>query len=195
MKATVVIPNYNGLKFLKPCLESLKRQSEQDFAVIIIDNASTDGSIEFIKEEYPSIELIQNQENLGFSKAVNQGIAATKTPYVILLNNDTVVQEDFAKELVKIMDENPSCFSASGKMLSYHEKEKIDDAGDMINLFGWSFQRGNAHKDEEYCQKKEVFSACAGAAIYSSLCPFNLMTLSPPKTAPPVMKKLERLKG
>ena len=100
MKATVVIPNYNGLKFLKPCLESLKRQSEQDFALIIIDNASTDGSIEFIKEEYPSIELIQNQENLGFSKAVNQGIAATKTPYVILLNNDTVVQENFVKELV-----------------------------------------------------------------------------------------------
>ena len=166
MKATVVIPNYNGLKFLKPCLESLKRQTEQDFALIIIDNASTDGSIEFIKEEYSSIKLILNQENLGFSKAVNQGIAATKTPYVILLNNDTVVQENFVKELVKVMDENPSCFSASSKMLSYHEKEKIDDAGDMINLFGWSFQRGNAHKEEEYCQKKEVFSACAGAAIY-----------------------------
>ncbi|MBQ3512614.1 MAG: glycosyltransferase family 2 protein [Lachnospiraceae bacterium] len=166
MKATVVIPNYNGLKFLKPCLESLKNQSEQDYATIIIDNASKDGSIEFIKENYPEILLIENQENLGFSKAVNQGIAATKTPYVILLNNDTVVEKDFVKELVSAIEENPSYFSVASKMLSYRERDKVDDAGDMINLFGWSFQRGNAHSETEYSEKKEVFSACAGAAIY-----------------------------
>lgn len=166
MKATVVIPNYNGLKYLKPCLESLKGQSEQDFAMIIIDNASKDGSIEFIREHYPEIMLIENQENLGFSKAVNQGIAVTKTPYVILLNNDTVVQEDFVKELVNTIEQNPSYFSVSSKMLSYRERNKIDDAGDLINLFGWSFQRGNAHDEAEYNEKKEVFSSCAGAAIY-----------------------------
>lgn len=166
MKVTVVIPNYNGLKYLAPCLESLKGQSEQDFVTIIIDNASKDGSIKFIREHYPEIMLIENQENLGFSKAVNQGIAVTKTPYVILLNNDTVVQEDFVKELVNTIEQNPSYFSVSSKMLSYRERDKIDDAGDMINLFGWSFQRGNAHDEAAYNEKKEVFSSCAGAAIY-----------------------------
>lgn len=166
MKATVVIPNYNGLKFLKPCLNSLKCQSEQNFATIIIDNASKDGSIEYIKKNYPEILLIENKENLGFSEAVNQGMKETKTPYVILLNNDTEVHKDFVKELVNTIEEDSSYFSVSSKMLSYHEPDKIDDAGDMINLFGWSFQRGNAHKETEYVEKKEVFSSCAGAAIY-----------------------------
>lgn len=166
MKATVVIPNYNGLKFLKPCLASLKIQSEKEYSIIIIDNASRDGSIEFIKENYPEITLIKNEKNLGFSKAVNQGIAVTRTPYVILLNNDTVVGKDFVKELVDAIERDPSVFSVSSKMLSYCEQDKIDDAGDMINLFGWSFQRGNAHHEAKYNKTKEVFSACAGAAIY-----------------------------
>lgn len=166
MKASVVIPNYNGLKFLKPCLLALSEQSETDFLILIVDNASTDGSLEFIKEQYPEVLLIENSENLGFSKAVNQGIAKTCTPYVILLNNDTVVEKDFVKELVEMMERTPSLFSASAKMLSYHHKDRIDDAGDFMNLFGWSFQRGNALKETEYREEKKIFSSCAGAAIY-----------------------------
>ena len=126
MKATVVIPNYNGLKFLKPCLESLKRQTEQDFALIIIDNASTDGSIEFIKEEYSSIKLILNQENLGFSKAVNQGIAATKTPYVILLNNDTKIKQTLIKLYINIPNRFNLYLLHPSSVLIYHSPFQLN---------------------------------------------------------------------
>ena len=86
-KVTVVIPNYNGLKFMDPCFKALNLQLCRDFDILVVDNGSTDGSVEWLKEhEIPSIFL---EKNTGFSGAVNVGIKASKTPYVILLNNDT----------------------------------------------------------------------------------------------------------
>ena len=86
-KVTVVIPNYNGLKFMEPCFKALEMQICRDFEILVVDNGSGDGSVEWLKEhEIPSIFL---ETNTGFSGAVNVGIRASKTPYVILLNNDT----------------------------------------------------------------------------------------------------------
>ena len=91
MKITIVIPNYNGKHFMKPCLASLEEQTCKDFKILVVDNASTDGSIEYMKEHYPKIEIIALDQNYGFSKAVNIGIRRSGTPYVILLNNDTKI--------------------------------------------------------------------------------------------------------
>ena len=91
MEVTIVIPNYNGKHFMEPCLDSHARQTYTNFHILVVDNASSDGSREYMQDHYPDIEYIQLDKNYGFSKAVNVGIQASKTPFVILLNNDTTV--------------------------------------------------------------------------------------------------------
>ena len=105
-KTTVVIPNYNGMKYIRNCLDSLADlKSESEFHTIVVDNGSKDGSLEVIIEEYPEIELIALPENTGFCHAVNVGIKASITDYVLLLNNDTVVKPGFIKYLEETMEE------------------------------------------------------------------------------------------
>lgn len=169
-KSTVVIPNYNGIKYIQACLESLFIGTTTDFEVIVVDNASTDGSLELVKEKFPQVILIENQENTGFDKAVNQGILASKTPYVILLNNDTEVEHAFVHELEKIMEQDKRLFSASAKMIALHDKEKLDDAGDFYCALGWAFARGKGKNPELFNRKCEIFASCAGAAIYRREC-------------------------
>lgn len=166
MKVTVVIPNYNGIQFLKECLDSLKIQTFRDFDVIIVDNGSTDGSVEFIRNEYPDIRLFALKKNYGFSIAVNRGIEESKTKYVILLNNDTVVHKDYIKELYNQIESSEKIFSVSSRMISYHNREIMDDAGDLYSVLGWAFQRGVGQPVERYDKPCRVFTACAGAAIY-----------------------------
>ena len=94
-KVTIIIPNYNGLKFMEPCMKALETQSDKNFELLVVDNGSTDGSVEWLKEHgIPSIFL---EENTGFSGAVNVGIREAKTPYVILLNNDTEPEPDYVR--------------------------------------------------------------------------------------------------
>ena len=98
-KITVVIPNFNGMQYVERCLDSLERQTFSDFDVIFVDNGSVDGSRELTEEKYPWVKVIALAENTGFCKAVNLGIEATQTPYVVLLNNDTEAEPDFLREM------------------------------------------------------------------------------------------------
>ena len=131
MKVTIIIPNYNGCHFMEPCLASLKEQTFQDYRILIVDNASTDGSVEYVKEHYPEIEVIALDQNYGFSKAVNIGIRRSCTPYVILLNNDTTVDSHYVEELVGTIERSPRIFSVSSKMIQMYHPELIDSAGDL----------------------------------------------------------------
>ena len=99
MKVTINIPNYNGKHFMEPCLQSLANQTCSEFQILVVDNASSDGSIEYMRENYPDIELISLNQNYGFSAAVNVGIRHSTTPYVLLLNNDTTVAPEFVDEM------------------------------------------------------------------------------------------------
>ena len=163
-KVTVVIPNYNGLKFMEPCFKALEMQICRDFEILVVDNGSGDGSVEWLKEhEIPSIFL---ETNTGFSGAVNVGIRASKTPYVILLNNDTEPDCHYIGEMIKAIERSPKIFSVSSKMIQLYDHSKMDDAGDMYSVVGWAFQRGTGQPVERYDEPCRVFSACAGAAIY-----------------------------
>lgn len=166
MKVSIIIPNYNGSKYIKQCIDSLKRQTYKGYELIIVDNASKDDSIKIIEKIYPSAKLIKNQENKGFSTAVNQGIKAAKGEYVVLLNNDTVVFEDWLENLVKCIEKDKKIFSACSKMIRYNEKDKIDDAGDEYNILGWAYKCGDGESIEKYTKDRQVFSSCGGAAIY-----------------------------
>lgn len=164
IKTTIIIPNYNGLSFMEPCFESLKEQTVRDFKILVVDNGSTDGSVEWLKEHrIPSIFL---KENTGFSGAVNTGIRAADTPYVLLLNNDTRVEPGFVAAMERAMDQSPKIFSVSSRMIQMYHPELLDDAGDMYSILGWAYQRGVGRSSELYQKSCRVFSACAGAAIY-----------------------------
>lgn len=166
---TVVIPNYNGIKYLHNCLVSLKKQTYQNLKIIVVDNASTDGSADTIKSEFPDVVLLKRSDNGGFSVAVNEGFKESISlgaKYSILLNNDTTVKEDFAERLVACMEEEKRCFSAQAKLVSMSEPDKMDDGGNFYALTGWAYARGKGKSADKYNRRIKVFSACAGAAIY-----------------------------
>ncbi len=165
-KVTIVIPNYNGMKYLNTCLDSLTRQVFKEFDTIVVDNASSDESCDFIREEYPWVRLICMDKNTGFSGAVNRGIREAKTPYVILLNNDTEADSHFVWEMVRLMDSDKTIFSANCKLIQFHNRDRLDDAGDLYTILGWGFQRGIDQSSLSYNRQTDVFSSCAAAAIY-----------------------------
>lgn len=166
-KTTVVIPNWNGKGYLKDCLDSLLTQENAEPDLIVVDNGSTDGSVSFLEEHYPRVHLIKFQENQGFCAAVNAGIRAARTEYVILLNNDTKADSRFVSSLEESIGQSEKIFSVSAKLVSMQNPEIVDDAGDYYCALGWAFAEGKGRKDSPaYSRKKKIFASCAGAAIY-----------------------------
>ena len=167
MKETaIIIPNYNGMQYLETCLSSLEKQTCREFTIYLVDNGSTDQSRSYVSAHFPEVQWIQLDQNYGFSRAVNEGIRRTREPYVILLNNDTQAEEGFVEEMLEGIRRHPKAFSAGAKMLSWQERDKIDDAGNYYNMLGWAFARGKGKPETGYQKEQKVFAACAGAAIY-----------------------------
>lgn len=166
MIATVVIPNYNGIRFLKDCLDALRAQTRQDFQVILVDNGSEDGSAAYVEERYPEVLLVRFETNLGFCRAVNEGIRMTQTRYVILLNNDTICEPSFVEALVAGMELHEECFSGAARMVQMKDPELLDDGGDYYCALGWAYAFGKGKAAHRFSKEREIFSACAGAAIY-----------------------------
>ena len=160
--------NWNGKKFLPPCLNSLNKQTQKGFEILLVDNGSTDGSVEFVTENFPHVKVIRLKENLGFCRAGNIGILLAKGEYVALLNNDTEVDPHWLEELVKALDRHPEVGFCASKMVLYDTPHLIDSAGDAYSIAGSARKIG--HLDfalkEKYRRPRFVFGACAGAAIY-----------------------------
>lgn len=164
-------------------MDSLMAQSFTDFSVIIVDNASTDESMDVLAEwmtekgnkewaagadtnGIPRVTCIRLNKNTGFSHAVNLGIGRAKGAYVFLLNNDTSVHRECLSQLVWFMDSHENAFCAGAKMLMMSSPEYIDDCGDYYNALGYAYAAGKGKKSADYKAVREVFSACAGAALY-----------------------------
>lgn len=165
MKTTIIIPNYNGIQFLEDCLSSLQKQ-EYAFDTIVVDNGSTDDSVAYIRHNFPKVKVLVSEKNEGFSAAVNKGIKASKTPFVLLLNNDTKVEADFVKSLEEALERHRDYFGIQAKMLCFHEPDKMDDAGDLYCALGWAFALGKGKEEQKFNRFYQVFAPCAGAAIY-----------------------------
>lgn len=167
MQIDIVIPNFNGKRFLRSCLESLQQQSYSNFRVIVVDNGSKDGSVELLRQEYPEVQLIDWDENRGFSAAVNGGINAGSAPLVFLLNNDTELDEHCLAELAAAAGKHKGYDFFAAKMLNYNDREYLDGAGDAFLRGGVGYRLGTMEKDSElYDVSRQVFGACAGAALY-----------------------------
>ena len=177
METAVIIPNYNGEKFLSPCMSALKNQTYRDFRVIIVDNGSADGSVPLLREweKEGSIDAVYLPENTGFSGAVNTGIEhalENNAKYIVLLNNDTEACPDYLWNMVRVMeqDKEGKTGAVTPLMLNYFDRSLIDSAGDGYAVCGWAYQRGvGQNKDRpRFTVKREAFSACAGACLYSA---------------------------
>lgn len=160
----IVIPNYNGMKFLPGCLGSLRRQTDQDFETILIDNGSEDGSVSFVRREYPEVKVRAYHRNTGFCKAVNAGVRLSNTPYVLFLNNDVVCGERMVEELHRAIRSGKNVFSCCAKLVRMDDPSKLDDAGDYYSALGWAFAKGRG-QSSALCTKEENVFACCGAAM------------------------------
>ena len=162
----IVIPTWNGWKFLEPCLRSIMGQDFQQFTITVVDNGSTDGTLTFLQKLYPDVNVVSFSENKGFSAAVNAGIKVGGHPLVFLLNNDTELAPDCLGQLVQAAAQNKHQFFAA-KMLSFHDRTLLDGAGDSYLRGGAGYRLGTLEPDGGlYDTQREVFGACAGAALY-----------------------------
>lgn len=162
---TIVIPNYNGNKYLKHCIKSIYKQTYKEYEVIVVDNASTDSDYKWIKNS-KEVKFVSLDRNYGFSRAVNEGIKLAKGEYILLLNNDTELDREFLCNMLYTMKRDKDIFSVSSKMIQYYNRQLIDDAGDEYTIIGWARKCGEGESKQNYSYDKRIFSACAGAALY-----------------------------
>ena len=166
-RVTVVIPNWNGERFLNLCLVSLRRQSFEHFETILVDNGSTDASVDFTRRNFPEVRLIPLGENRGFSAAVNAGIRASEAEYIALLNNDTEADPGWLEALVRAAESYPEAGLFASKLVDFQDRRLLDGAGDALRQSGLPYRVGHRELDRgQFDEPAFVFSACAAAALY-----------------------------
>lgn len=164
---SVVIPNWNGQRFLQPCLDALLAQTHSPLEIIVVDNASHDGSQAYIQTHYPQVRLIELPENRGFTGACNAGMQAAHGDIIALLNNDTEVTPTWAAAVISAFAAHSDVGIVASKMLLFDRRDHIHTAGDGFTVDGRPFNRGVWQKDEgQFDAEAYVFSACGGSSAY-----------------------------
>lgn len=144
---SILIINWNGKDHLKNCIPSILKSSYKDFEIIVVDNGSADGSIEYLRSNFPFIKLIRNKKNLGFAKANNQGIEVAKGEFILFLNNDTKVERNFLSILVTRLSEDPKMGACQPKVLHWEKPGKLDSIGSFLMSSGFLYHFGFEAKD------------------------------------------------
>lgn len=165
---SVIIVNCNGRAFLPVCLGSLYSMDYplDRLEVILVDNASSDGSIEYIAQEFPTVRTVQLDRNYGFCKPNNEGAKAACGEYLVFLNNDTEVTRGWLRALVKPAMEDADVVSCASKMLYQDRRDTINSAGGKLTIVGGGFYRGKGDKDSpQYGQAGYTGFACAAGAL------------------------------
>ncbi len=170
-KAAIIIVNWNGKKFLKNCLGSVFKQTYKNFKVYFIDNGSTDNSSDYVRKNYPEVEIVQLDKNYGFAEGNNMGIRQAlkdlDVEYVVTINNDTELKTDFLKNIIKCANQNKKVGSVAPKIKFYYDKKIIDSVGILIHQDGSGINRGFKEFDKgQYNKNQEIFGVCAGACLY-----------------------------
>lgn len=161
---SVVVLNYNGKRYLDDCLSSLAAQTFRDLEVIVVDNASTDGSVEHIESNFSWVRLVINKENLGFAGGTNSGIKAAKGEFILTFNNDARADSRLLEYLHKPMADSKVGVCGAKMLL---DDGRINSAGICLSRSGAAWDRGMFEPDNgQYDAREEVFGACAGAALY-----------------------------
>ncbi len=166
-EVTVVIPNWNGRRWLPECLRAILGQEHPPAEVIVVDNGSDDDSPAWLREALPVVTLIELGRNTGFAHAANVGVRAARSPFVALVNSDVELAPDWLGRAGAVLAADPGAAAVATKMVSLRDPEEIDDAGDVLRRDGACEQRGRFHRDDgSFDAPGEIFGACAGAALY-----------------------------
>lgn len=167
-KVSVVVPNWNGAEKLPGCLDSVLRQSLLP-KIFVVENGSTDNSLELLQNSYPEVEIVALRENRGFAGGVNAGIKkviGSGSKYVALLNNDAVADKAWLDTLTSYLDKNPKTGIATSKILS-SSREYLDSTGDIYSVWGLPYPRGRRENYiDKYDKDTQVFGASGGASLY-----------------------------
>ena len=165
-RVSVVIPNWNGAAHLPTCLDALRAQTFRDVEVIVVDNASTDDSVELLGREYPEAQVIRLDRNYGFTGACNTGLRAAQGEFLILLNNDTEAAPDWLAEVVAAFERHTEAGMVASKMLLFDRRDILHTAGDVFKTDGTPGNRGVWEEDRGQFTEGPVFSANGGSAAY-----------------------------
>jgi GT2 family glycosyltransferase len=167
---TAAILNWNGGDLVVECLRSLLRQTHPIEDLIVVDNASTDGSVQRLKAEAPQLKVISNLRNLGFAVAANQAVAAAKGGWFLLANLDVELEPDFVARLVAAGDRDPMIGSVAGKLLRPRTGTGpaiVDSTGHILYRNGWAANRGEGLPDAgQWESPEEVFGVTGAAPLY-----------------------------
>ena len=166
-KASIIVVNWNGKRYLEECLLALLAQTYSPYEVILVDNGSHDGSVDFVAERFPQVRIIENGENLGFAAGNNVAIRVARGDYIVTLNNDTRAEPDWLEELVKVTEADPRIGMCASKMLFYYHTGVLNSTGISLDRAGIAWdRRGGERDDGREREPIEIFGPCAGAALY-----------------------------
>lgn len=163
--ASVIIVNWNGRSWLQQCLPTLAAQTFKDFEVIVVDNGSTDDSVSWLSQNWPNVHVLLQQTNLGFAAANNLGIRATNSPFIALLNNDTLVDPGWLAALVTAVSE-PNVGMAASCITRWNQPDLLDSAGILVDRAGIAWNRGWGQPVKLADKPCSVFGPSAAAALY-----------------------------
>jgi GT2 family glycosyltransferase len=181
-KVAIVILNWNGKKFLEQFLPSVLASTYTNFEVVIADNASTDNSIEFLKEQYPTLRLIRFDENHGFAKGYNKALQQVESDFYVILNSDVEVSPGWLEPMIGLLESNDRIAGCQPKILSWHDRKKFEyagAAGGWLDKYGYPFAKGRifdiCEEDHgQYDQTEPIFWA-SGAALFIRARAFHEM--------------------
>lgn len=163
----VVIVSYNSRDLISPCLESLLAQDYSNLEITVVDNASADGTAAFVRENFPTVNVIESKKNLGFAGGCNLGFTASSSRYVALLNQDALARKNWITELVRVAELDPRVAGVGSKLLMDRCPTILNSTGIEINEAGWAWDRQVGERDEDPSPlPQEVFGVCGGALLY-----------------------------
>lgn len=167
--ASVIIPNYNGERFLSTCLNALRAQTypADRFEVIVVDDASRDGSLRLLRRDYPEVRVVALPENRGLAAACNAGAAIARGEALVMLNNDTEVEPGWLAALMEALTAHPEVGTVASKLLLFDQREILHSAGDLYGRDGIPRNRGVWERDRgQYDHDRRIFGGCGGAVAY-----------------------------
>lgn len=166
-QAAVIVANWNGLEHLRICVPAVLAQDYPHFQVVVVDNGSTDGSVAWLRSEFPQVRLICNDGNYGFARATNQGVRATTGGYAAALNNDTRPEPGWLTEMVDAMEMGEKVGMVASQIRLAHRPDLMDSAGIEVDVLGIAWNRHFGRPvAQETAEVVEVFGPCGAAALY-----------------------------